>query len=69
MSVYFINKKNKAPIKNRQIDYKYLLDPEKIVKNLHKGIKVQENGIGIVERPEYRQFVFSEINYRLVLGN
>ena len=68
VSVYFINMVKKMTIRNRRVDLKYLLYPQKMIRNLSKGIRVKENTVYLCERLEYKQFMFSEINPRLVLG-
>lgn len=65
---YFLKTARKSVVKNRRFDLKYLLNPEKMIEGRQKGVLINENSILFVEEPRYEQFIFSEINSRLVLG-
>lgn len=68
-SVYFVDLKRRSIIDNRRVDYSYLINPAHAIKGLQKGVKIRGNKICFLQQPEYKQFVFTEITDKIVLGS
>ena len=67
-SIYFIDLTRNSVVKNRRVDRHYLLNPDNMVKNLFKTIKIQSNVIEVQEELRFKDFMYSRISDNIILG-